>query len=147
VGRGAGVRGSMSRLVVLDNEAVQALQDPAHPKHRKVISHVQVIAGRKLRAETINAVVPTAVRVEAGWDRTSSAWTFPNRLRIADIPLDAAHASTAAALVVRTGVSVADAHIGAVMHLTPAAEITVITSDPRDMQEVAGDAHITIVNI
>jgi hypothetical protein len=28
----------MSRIVVLDNEAVQALQNPAHPKHRRVVS-------------------------------------------------------------------------------------------------------------
>jgi hypothetical protein len=45
------------------------------------------------------------VRAEAGWDRTSPAWAFPNQLRIADIPLDTAAANIAAAIRARTGVS------------------------------------------
>lgn len=137
----------MSRLVVLDNEAVRALRDPSHRKHRRVVSYVQVIANRKRRAETINAVMPTAVRVEAGWDRTSSAWAFPNRLRIADVPLDTMYANSAAAVRARTGVSVADAHLGAVITSASGAEITVITSDPRDMRRVAGDLNVTVVAI
>src|SRR5260370_42362112 len=103
----------MSQLVILDNEAVQALKDPAHRKHRQVVSHVQVVASRKRRAIAIQVVVPTAVRVEAGWDRTSPAWGFPNRLRIADCPLDTVSANTAAGIRDRIGVCVADYHIGA----------------------------------
>lgn len=137
----------MSRLVVLDNEAVQALRDPSHREHRRVISYVQVVADRKRRAKTINAVMPTAVRVEAGWDRTSSAWAFPNRLRIADVPLDTMCANSAAAVRARTGVSVADAHLGAVITSASGTEITVITSDPRDMRRVAGDVNVTVVAI
>ncbi len=137
----------MSRLVVLDNEAVQALRDPSHRKHRRVVGYIQVVAERKRRAAAINAVVPTAVRVEAGWDRTSPAWAFLNRLRIADVLLDTAYANSAAAIRGRSGASVADAHLGAVMTSASGTEITVITSDPRDMQEVAGDANVTIVAI
>jgi hypothetical protein len=137
----------MSRLVVLDNEAVQALRDPAHAKHRRVVSHVQVVASRKRRAEHIGIAVPTAVRVEAGWDRTSAAWAFPNGLRIADCPLDTSAANIAAALRARTGVSVADAHAGAVMPSAPDAQVTVITSDPGDMRQLAGDGGVTIVAI
>ena len=137
----------MSPLVVLDNEAVQALKGPAHRKHRRVVSHVQVVASRKRRAVAIDVVVPTAVRVEAGWDRTSSVWAFPNRLRIADIPLDAAHASTAAAIRSRTGVSVPDAHLGAVIQSAAASHITVVTSDPDDMRVMAGDKAITVAAI
>lgn len=137
----------MSRLVVLDNEAVQALRDPGHSKHRRVVSHVQVVASRKRRAVPIGIVVPTAVRVEAGWDRTSPTWAFPNRLRIADSPLDTPSANTAAAIRARAGVSVADAHMGAIMRSTPDAQITVITSDPGDVLQIAGDAHVTIVAI
>jgi predicted nucleic acid-binding protein len=137
----------MTRLVVLDNEAVQALQDPAHPKHRHVVSHAQVVASRKRRAVALELVVPTAIRVEAGWDRTSPAWAFPNRLRIADIPLGSAEASTAAAIRSRTSVSVADAHIGAVIQSAQADQITVVTSDPGDMRLVAGDKNITVAAI
>jgi predicted nucleic acid-binding protein len=137
----------MSQLVILDNEAVQALKDPAHRKHRQVVSHVQVVASRKRRAAAIQVVVPTAVRVEAGWDRTSATWAFPNRLRIADVPLDAVQASAAAAIRVQTGVSVADAHVGAVIRSISADKVTVLTSDPADMCVVAGDNDVVIVAI
>jgi predicted nucleic acid-binding protein len=137
----------VSRLIVLDNEAIQALADPAHPKHRRVLSHVQVVANRKRRAAQLSLAVPTSVRVEAGWDRTSPAWAFLNRLRIADIPLDSASASTAAAIRNRTKVSVADAHIGAAVQAALATEITILTSDPHDMRQAAEDQTVTIVAI
>lgn len=137
----------MSQLVILDNEAVLALADPGHRKHRQVVSQFQVVADRKRRAAAIQLVVPTAVRVEAGWDRTSPAWAFPNRLRIADVPLDAAQASAAAKIRERTRVSVADAHIGAVIGSASADQITVVSSDPGDMRLVAGDIGITVAAI
>jgi predicted nucleic acid-binding protein len=147
MGRGSRNPGHMSHLVVLDNEAVQALTDPDHPKHRHVLSHVQVVADRKRRALPISLTVPTAIRVEAGWDRTSTEWAFLNRLRIADVPLDAAYANAAADIRNRTRVSVADAHAGAVIQASQADQITVITSDPTDMRRVAGDSRISIVTV
>lgn len=137
----------MTRLIVLDNEAVQALRDPGHRKHRQVVSQAQVVATRKRSGAAIEVVVPAAVRVEAGWDRTSAAWVFPNRLRIADVPLDAANANIAAAIRGRTGVSVADAHLGTVIQSAADGQITVVTSDPGDMRRVAGDRAITLVAI
>jgi hypothetical protein len=92
-------------------------------------------------------VVPTAVRVEAGWDRTSSAWVFPNRLRIADSPLDPASANIAAGIRDRTGVSVADSHMGTVIQSASHGQITVVTSDPGDMRLVAGDKNVIVVAI
>jgi hypothetical protein len=121
----------MTHLVVLDCEAIQALRDPGHPKHRRVVSHAQVVASRKRCAVAIQMAVPTAVRVEAGWDRTSPAWAFPNRLRISDSPLDTVSANVAAAGIRdRTGVSVADSHLGTVIKSAPPSQITVVTSDP-----------------
>jgi hypothetical protein len=137
----------MTHLVVLDCEAVQALRDPSHPKHRRVVSHAQVVASRKRRAVAIQMVVPTAVRVEAGWDRTSPAWAFTNRLRIVDSPLDTASANAAASIRDRTGVSVADSHMGTVIQSALHSQITVVTSDPDDMRQVAGDKNITVVGI
>ena len=102
----------MSRLVLLDNEAVQALRDPAHRKHRRVLAEVEFAFKRVVRTLPVSVAVPAAVRVEAGWDRTAPAWAFINRFPIADIPLDTNHADTAAGIVKRTGVSVADAHLG-----------------------------------
>jgi hypothetical protein len=96
---------------------------------------------------TVLSMVPTAVRVEAGWNRTSPAWVLPSRLRIADSPLDTASANTAADFRDRTGVSVADSHLGAVIQSAPHDQITVVTSDPGDMHLVAGDKNITVAGI
>lgn len=137
----------MSHLILLDNEAVQALQNPAHPKHRRVVSHAQVVASRKRHADAVGLAVPTTVRVEAGWDRTSPAWVLPNRLRMADVPLDPARASTAAAIRNRTRISVADAHLGAVIQSATVDRITVVTSDPGDMRLAAGNKDITVVRL
>ena len=128
----------MMGLVFLDNQAVQALQDPAHPKHRHVVSHAQVVASRKRRAVAIQVVVPTAVRVEAGWDRTCPARVFPNRLRIADSPLDTASASIAARIRNQTGVSAADSPVGAVIQSAHDDQVTVVASDPGDVRLAAG---------
>jgi hypothetical protein len=137
----------MTHLVILDCEAIRALRDPGHPKHRRVVSHAQIVASRKRRAIAIRMVVPTAVRVEVGWDRTSPAWVFTNRLRITDSPLDTAHANTAAGIRDRTSVSVADSHLGAVIQSAPHDQITVVTSDPGDMRLVAGDKKIAVAAI
>lgn len=137
----------MSHLVILDNEAVQALGEAAHPKHARVLSHLQVITQRTRRALPIQVVVPTAVRVEVGWSRTAPGWAFANRLRIADVPLDARHANAASGIRSHPGISVADAHIGAVIQLTAADRVTVLTSDPIDMKVVAGTVKITVVAI
>jgi predicted nucleic acid-binding protein len=137
----------MTRLVVLDNEAVRALASPHHPKHRKVLGHLEAVERRKRHAAAISLVVPAAVRVEAGWDRTSPQWAFLNRLRITDIPLDAAHANAAAEIHEQAKVSVADAHIGAVVQLSSNAEITVLTGDVADIRRVAGSHPVTTVTI
>ena len=137
----------MTHLVVLDNEAVQAMGDPEHPKHRRVMSHIQVVAHRRRRSVPISLVVPTSVRVEAGWDRSSPRSTSRNLLRVADAPLDPRQADMAARIRVRSGVSAADAHIGAVIEAAAGARVSVITSDPHDMRNVAGDAPVTIVTL
>jgi predicted nucleic acid-binding protein len=137
----------MTQLVLLDNEAVLALGRFGHPKHRRVVSHLQVVAQRKKRSADITISVPTTVRVEAGWDRTSASWAFANQLRISDEVLDAAQANTAAAIRDNDGVSVADAHLGAVIGAVPSGRITVLTSDPSDMETVAGSRAVTVVAI
>ncbi|HVF75099.1 MAG TPA: hypothetical protein VM938_08620 [Acidimicrobiales bacterium] len=126
-----------ARTVVLDNEAVQALADPAHRKHRRVLAVVEAVAARNLRrAGSVRLVVPTAVRVEAGWDRRTPRAAAVNRLRIDELPLDSATADRAAAVRTKLGVSVADAHLAAVLDVT-AAPHAVITSDADDMGRIA----------
>jgi len=137
----------MSRIILLDNEAVQALGNLGHPKHHRLVAHVQVVARRKARTMPIGIAIPTAVRVEAGWDRTDPAWAFANQLRIADIPLDVSQANGAAGIRKRTAVSVADAHLGAAIQGAEPDRVTVITSDPRDMRVVAEGKHVEVVAI
>ena len=136
----------MTRLILLDNEAAQALGDPGHPKHRRVLSHVQVVTQRKRRAVEMAIAIPTAVRVEAGWDRTDPRWAFANRLRIRDEVLDTGRADTAATVRLGAAVSVPDAHLGAVIRAS-ADQVTVLTSDPGDIRSVAGTTPVVIVTI
>jgi hypothetical protein len=137
----------MSHLILLDNEAVQALSHPSHPKHQRMINYVQVVAHRQRRADPIHIAVPTSVRVEAGCDRTSPDAPFVNRLRITDIALDTAHANLSAAIRRRIDVSIADAHLGATIHSSGTQRISVITSVADDMRAVADGRDVTIVVI
>jgi hypothetical protein len=133
-----------ARTVVLDNEAVQALADTGHPKHRRVLAVVEAAARRNLRrAGTTTLVVPTAVQVEAGWVRTAPRSAALNRLRADRPALGRTAAEQGARLVAATGVSVADAHIGAALAATPAPH-AVLTSDEADIRLVAGRVGVTV---
>ena len=111
----------MTRILILDNEPVQALLDPHHPKHRSAMAYLEVSALRNRRkAGSLSVIVPTTVRVEAGWDRSASRSATPNRLPIADDTL---------------GISPADAHIGAVVQAAQ-GEISILTSDVDDLRRI-----------
>lgn len=128
---------SQARTVVLDNEAVQALADATHRKHRRVMAVVEAVATRNLRrAGSARLVVPTAVRVEAGWDRRAPRAAAINRLRVDDRPLDTPAADRAARVHADLGVSVADAHLAAVLGTTDAPH-AVLTSDADDLHRIA----------
>jgi uncharacterized protein (DUF1778 family) len=135
------------RALVLDNEAVQALRDEHHPKHRQVLAHLAGIVGRRRRGHEVSAAVPTSVRVEAGWDRTQPEAAAINRLRVVDYALDAATANVAAAIADRLAVSVADAHVGAVIRSLPHDEVVALTSDPDDIARVAGDRPVRSIRV
>ena len=133
----------MTRTVVLDNEAVQALADPDHRKHRRVLAVLEAVAARNLRrAGSVRLVVPTAVRVEAGWDRRARGAAAVNRLRVADVALDAETTDQAAGMRAALAVSVADAHLGAVLETT-AEPHAVLTSDRKDLRRIADHLGIT----
>lgn len=126
-----------ARTVILDNEAVQALADPAHPKHRRALAVIEVAAARNLRrAGAVRLIVPTCVRVEAGWNRGDPGAAVINRLRVDDVALDTFAANDAAAVRAVLGVSVADAHVGAVLGATDGPH-AVLTSDAADLRRIA----------
>ena len=135
------------RALVLDNEAVQALRDEHHPKHRKVLAHLAGVVGRRRRGREVDVVVPTSVRVEAGWDRTQPAASAINRLRVGDHTLDTGTANVAATIARELAVSVADAHVGAAIQSLPHDEVVVLTSDPDDITRVAGDRPVQPVRV
>jgi predicted nucleic acid-binding protein len=128
---------SQARTVLLDNEAVQALADATHRKHRRVMAVVEAVAARNLRrAGSARLVVPVAVRVEAGWDRRAPRAAAINHLRVDDMPLDTPVADRAARVRAELGVSVADAHLAAVLGTTDAPH-AVLTGDADDLHRIA----------
>lgn len=123
--------------VVLDNEAVQALIDPSHRKHRWVVRYVLLATDRSERdAGPVRLIVPTAVRVESAWDRRAPKAAVINRLRFEDAALDSRAANRAAVVRAALGVSVADAHLAAVLGDTEGPH-AVVTSDRKDLGRIA----------
>ena len=122
---------SALRHVVLDSEAVSALLTTRRSPRRTTV--VEAIA-----AATGRVVVPVSVRVEAGWDRTSSRAADANRIvpADADLALDAAGANRASQrreLVPRA--SVVDATVAVAAEIVGArgGVVEVLTSDQRDI--------------
>lgn len=131
------------RAVVLDNEAVQALLDPAHRKHRRALAVVEAVTARQTRrAGAVRLIVPTSVRVEAGWDRRAGGSVAVNRLRADDAVLDRPAADLAAAIRTSLRVSVADAHLGAVL-TDLAGAVAVLTSDIDDVRRICAHTGVT----
>ena len=133
--------------MLLDTEAVQSLMDPRHAKHRRAVSILAALVGnpsptRRARERAV-PLVPTAVRVEAGWDRRAPEAAAINAFSIVDVALDSRAADRAAGVAVRLGVSVADAHIAAAA-LTTGGPCVVITSDPSDMRRIADHLDIDL---
>ena len=86
---------------------------------RRVLEGVVMDADADGKGMPLSVVVPTSVRVEAGWDRPAPSWSFANSLRIADQPLDIGAADCAAGMSARLQVSVADADLGATIAAAP----------------------------
>jgi len=108
-----------------------------HRKHRRALAFVEATAARNLRrAGTVRLVVPTAVRVEAGWDRRAAGADAINRLRVDDAPLGSRAADLAVPVRVDLGVSVTDAALAAAVATAPEPH-AVITSDAQDLRAIA----------
>jgi hypothetical protein len=135
------------RTIVLDNEAVQALADSTHVKHRTVVAHLAGAVARRRRGTFVDTVVPTTVRVEAGWDRSAPGAAAINRFRLRDHVLDATAANLAASIQGRCGLGPADAHIGAAVRSVSSGDVAVLTSDPSDTAVVCTPSTPQIIRI
>ncbi len=132
---------------MFDNEAVEALTDLTHAKHRTVVAHLAGAVARRRRGTVVDAVVPTTVRVEAGWDRSTPGAAAINRFRVRDHVLDAPAANWAASIHRRCGLGPADAHIGAAVRSVSSGDVVVLTSDPTDIALVCAPSTPQIVPI
>lgn len=134
--------------VILDNEPVQALLDPRHRRHRRVAALLTEASGRNLRRPgAMRIIVPVAVRVEAGWDRSNPATANANRIaRPVDQQLDGAAADRAVQLRHDTGVSVVDASVGHAFEVAP-QPVAVLTSDVDDMARLRAVTRAAAVRI
>ena len=135
------------RTIILDNEAVQALSDSTHTKHRTVVAHLAGAVARRRRGTVVDTVVPTTVRVEAGWDRGTPGAAAINRFRFRDHVLDATAANVAASIQARCGLGPADAHIGAAVRSVSSGDVAVLTSDPSDTAVVCTPSTPQIIRI
>lgn len=125
-------RRPVGRHLVLDNQAASALLRGPQAERRQVIEALAAADG--------GSVVPSAVRVEAGWDRRSGPAASANRLVPDDATLDRhgadraveLRASVAAASVVDTCVAVAAERAAA-----RGGPVEILTSDPGDMAALA----------
>lgn len=120
---------------VLDNEALQALADVRHPRHRRVVALLEAAARGNSRAPASRRVVtPTAVRVEARVARTASAAGL-GRLRVVDVALDSGRAARAAALSAAAVGTAVDAIVAeaALSAAATGSTTTVFTSDLTDL--------------
>lgn len=124
--------------VVLDNEPVQALLDIAHPKHRRVLALLDEVNRRNRAHRQVDVLVPVAVRVEAGWDRTDARSAVVNRVSGArDVELNGDRADRATQLRSGLAVSVVDATVGEAAE-GASSPVVILTSDPGDMERLAG---------
>ena len=135
--------------VILDNEAVQAILRPSHPKFRSVAARIEAARWRAPSRIRLSLHVPTTVQVEAGWDRTSASAARLNRYPIRFDELDRENANEAARVVTEAHVSPADAHLGVLcQRLTSTGErVIVLTSDPNDIIRASQPASITALRI
>jgi hypothetical protein len=129
--------------LVLDNEALQVLAHPHHPKHSDLLAFVEAEqrAARRTRREP-RLRTSSVARVEAGLDRTSPASAAFNRFRVGDIPVTAERADRATRLNADVGASAVDACVAELAESL--GETTVITSDVPDLSRLLADTRVVV---
>jgi hypothetical protein len=118
---------------------MQSLLDPDNRKHRRVLAAVEAATARALRqVGSVRLVMPTTVRVEAGWDRCIPAEAAINRLHVDDAPLDRPCCQPRGLLSATLwAFQVADVHLAAVM-TSAAGPVAVVTGDVADIRGIVG---------
>jgi hypothetical protein len=135
-------------VAVLDNEAVHALMDAKHKKHRDALALIEAVdLARTKRKQNVRVVVPPAVRIEAGCDRSAQGSSLFNRLAPADHDVTPKRTDRSVQLAAQARVSVVDACVGeAAETLAPSV---ILTSDARDMKRLANivSGNVTVATL
>lgn len=132
------------RVLVLGPEAIVALSDPGHPHHRQTLAFYEANRPARRGNKDRRTVVPVSVRVEVGWDRTTSVAGPIDRLNLRDVVLDRASADRAAALRRQAGASAIEAALGAALASFPDDDVTVLTGDPEGVARLTDGATVNI---
>jgi predicted nucleic acid-binding protein len=134
-------------IIVLDNEAIQALSNQSHPKHRRLLALIERYRQHLEQGSRASLIVPTTVRVEAMINRQEPKASFVNRIVNQDHLLNSKYADRAVELRNDFSfLSVADAHIAAIATLSD-AEVVIITSDVKDFRNSLSTENVNIVHI
>lgn len=135
----AGARSSAA--LVLDNEALQALADPRHPKHRIMLEKIAAVKYESLRGSSVRVVTPTAVRVEALISRQTPGAAAPGRFNVQDIALDSTRTDRCVTLAAAAAATAVDATVAeAAESEARTRRVSVYTSDVADLTRLV--AHV-----
>lgn len=128
--------------MVLDNEAVQALANLRHLKHRVMLEKLAAVKYESARGASVRVVTPTAVRVEALVSRQSAGTASLGRFHVQDIALDAARADRCVALAHAASATAVDATVAeAAESEARTRRVSVCTSDVEDLARLM--SHVT----
>ncbi len=127
----AGVR--LPAALVLDNEALQALADPRHSKHRVMLEKIAAVKYESGRGASVRVVTPTAVRVEARVSRRTAGTASLGRFNVQDIALDSTRTDRCVTLAAASATAVDATVAEAAESEARTRHVSVYTSDVGDL--------------
>jgi len=124
---------------VLDNEALQALADRHHPKHRGMLEKIAAVTYESRRGVSVRVVTPTAVRVEALVSRQAAGTATLGRFQVQDVPLDGARADRCVTLAAAATATVVDTTVAeAAESQAGTRRVSIYTADVADLTRLVG---------
>ena len=103
--------GVLPAALVLDNEALKALADRHHAKHRVMLEKIAAAQYESRRGAGVRVVTPTAVRIEALVSRQAPENATLGRFNVQDITLDSTRADRCVALAAAATATAVDATV------------------------------------
>lgn len=134
-------RPRVAASLVLDNEALQALADLQHTKHRVMLEKIAAVKYESERGASVRVVTPTAARVEALVARQTGGTAALGRFNVQDIALDSTRADRCVTLGAASTATAVDTTVAeAAESEARARRVTVYTSDVGDLNRLVAQA-------